>query len=66
MQATTSDYRFVYLTNDTTSLGSLCGITAANNSVVCIIPIKKGDIFRASYTAQTTNFFKFVYAEGEN
>ena len=65
MQTTTASYSFVYIIDDTTKIASLSGIAIANNSVLACLPIKKGKSFRVSYTAQTKNYFRFIYAEGE-
>lgn len=57
-----------YITIDTLNItsGVICQLPYADNSLKAFMPLRKGQQFRVYYTATgTTNYFRFIYAEGE-
>lgn len=61
----TSGNKYISLTNTSNGMSS-AGITISGISNAKIfLPVKKGDVFRADYNADTANPpFRFIYAEG--
>lgn len=59
----TASGQWVSMTSN--NMGSQSSIQGANGTGVCYLPVKKGDEFKVSYSLSgTTNFFRFIYAEG--
>ena len=64
-KATTSG-QYLTLYNKTTRLNSQCRSTNSGQSVSVFLPVKKGDVVVCQYNAAgTTNYFRFIYAQGE-
>lgn len=58
------DGEYVLMTNNTTNLNISCLYPASLNARL-FIPVSKGDVIQISYTASgTTNWLRFVYANG--
>lgn len=66
-KAVASDAQYVTLINSTSGLNIDCFPNQSPATCRLFIPTKKGDALVVSYNATgSTNFFRFVYAEGEN
>jgi hypothetical protein len=64
---TGGDNQYATLNNSTKGYTSGNGIYGQGSAIYCFLPVQKGDIVIANYTASgTTSTFKFIYAEGEN
>ena len=64
----TAQTQYIALVNETVAMGvwSNGNPAATNGMVYTYIPVKKDDIVSISYSSSgTTNFFRFIYAEGE-
>ena len=58
--------KYIGLLNATSDFGVETYPNAATNNAKLIIPIKKNDVLQVIYSLTgTTNYFKFIYAEGE-
>jgi hypothetical protein len=57
---------FIYLRNITKSITQIAHVPGSANSCTVSVPATKGDIINISYNATgTTEFLRFIYAEGE-
>lgn len=57
----------ISLTNDTVGFGCTAIGPSAGYNLLIYLPVKAGDVVRTTYSATgTTNYFRFIYAEGEN
>ncbi len=64
---TGGENQYVTLNNNTKGYTSGNGVYGKGSAIYCFLPVQKGDIVIANYTASgTTSIFKFYYAEGEN
>lgn len=58
--------KYIGLLNTTSDIGVETYPNANTNNAKLIIPIKKNDVLRVTYSLTgATNYFKFIYAEGE-
>jgi hypothetical protein len=56
---------FIYLRNITKSITQIAHVPGSANSCTVSVPATKGDIINISYNATgTTEFLRFIYAEG--
>lgn len=64
---TEGENQYATLNNNTKGYTSGNGVYGKGSAIYCFLPVQKGDIVIANYTASgTTSIFKFYYAEGEN
>ena len=64
---TGGENQYTTLNNNTKGYTSGNGVYGKGSAIYCFLPVQKGDIVTANYTASgTTSIFKFYYAEGEN
>lgn len=67
-RTSTASGQYLQLTNNTSASLQYFVQSGANSGVIgASIPVKKGDVFIASYTlgSSTSQLFRFIYAEGE-
>ena len=65
-RGSTSGNKYINLYNNNSQLGAIGTTIAGVANARVFIPVKKGDIFKASYSADSTNpIFKLIYADGE-
>lgn len=58
---------YVLLFNATTKMGAECRSNETSNNLRVYLPVKKGDVFGANYSATgNTTFFRFIYANGSD
>jgi hypothetical protein len=59
-----ADYQYIYLSTDS-KLEQLGRCVSRGSQATLISPVRKGEVFRVSYTAGgATNYFRFIYAVG--
>lgn len=65
-RGSTSGNKYINLYNNNSQLGAIGTTIAGVANARVFIPVKKGDIFKASYSADSANpIFKLIYADGE-
>ena len=65
-KTSTASGQYMNMINTTNNISIETNATASGNWTRCYLPVKKGDNITIAYSvAGTTNYFRFIYAEGE-
>ena len=65
-KTSTDSGQYMNMLNTTNNISIETNATTSGNWTRCYLPVKKGDKITISYSvAGTTNYFRFIYAEGE-
>lgn len=66
-KGSTATLQYVYMLNENTTISTNVQTPANGSFLDTTIAVKKGDTVNVQYTlGGTTQFFRFIYAEGEN